>query len=105
MGAMSPPVGRTRRRVQAAKWIALTALLIGLPFAGVALSGKPLEPYLEFPPKAIGEKPGELALSAIAFAAYSLFVGVCTLPVLWRLATTKVDRSTAPARGRFPWWG
>jgi len=105
MSPMSPPVGRTRRRVQAAKWMALTALLIGLPFAGVALSGHPLEPYLEFPPKAIGEKPDELALSALAFAAYAAFIAACTAPVLWRLATAKVETSVAPARGRFPWWG
>ena len=54
---MSTMPNRRRKRVQAAKWIALTALLVGLPFVGVALSGQPLEPYFEFPPRAIGEKP------------------------------------------------
>ena len=29
-----------RRRIQMAKWIALTVLLLGLPFAGVAVTGK-----------------------------------------------------------------
>jgi hypothetical protein len=103
MSPMSPPVGRTRRRVQAAKWIALTALLIGLPFAGVWLSGRPLEPYLEFPPKAIGEKPSELTLSPLAFGAYAAFITAFTVPILWRLATTRAH--AAPPRGRFPSWG
>lgn len=105
MGPMTTPEPRTRRRVQAAKWIALTALLIGLPFAGVAFSGKSLEPYLEFPPKAIGDAPDPLALSRLAFAAYAVFIGVCTLPVLWRLVTAKVESSAPQVAGRFPWWG
>jgi hypothetical protein len=91
--------------VQAAKWVALTALLLGLPFAGVAIAGIPLGPYLEFPPKAIGEKPGELALSPAAFAAYAVFIAACTLPVLWRLATAPAGEPAPPTRGRFPWWG
>ena len=89
-----------------AKWIALTALMVGLPFAGVVLSGKSLDPYLEFPPKAIGEKPTDsLSLSWVAFAIYAVFIGACTVPVVWRLVSTKVPSRSDPPAGRFPWWG
>lgn len=106
MGRMDSGIPRTRKRVQAAKWFALTALLIGLPFAGVLVAGREIEPYLEFPPRAIGEKPTDsLTLSWAAFLAYLVFVVVMTAPIFFRLAATRpVPGGSGPA-GRFPAWG
>jgi len=99
---------RRRRRVQAAKWIALTALLIGLPFAGFWLSGKPIAPLLEFPPKEVGRAPVEMdggEFSWIAFAAYAVFVGAVTLPLLARIAFGGRGAPNAPRAAPFPAWG
>lgn len=105
MAASMTTPGRTRKREQIAKWFALTAILLGLPFAGVAAAGREIAPYLEFPPRAIGEKPTDsLTLSWAAFAAYAVFVGICTLPILWRLAAAPPGTARA-APGRFPAWG
>jgi hypothetical protein len=97
-------VSRRRRRVQMAKWIALTTLLIGLPFAGLAIAGRPLDEYVEFPPKAIGQPPDEpLPMSWVAFAAYTAFVALFVGPVCLRLVSARdVPR---PARAPFPAWG
>lgn len=106
MGPMDSAVPRTRKRVQAAKWFALTALLIGLPFAGVVLAGRPMEPYLEFPPRAIGEKPTDsLTLSWEAFVAYLAFVTLVTAPLLFRLVATLPPPVAPRAAARFPAWG
>jgi hypothetical protein len=94
-----------RRRVQAGKWFALTALLLGLPLVGVVAAGHDLAPYLEFPPRAIGEKPTDsLTWSWVAFAGYAIFVAAFALPLLARLATA--PRGGEPRRlGTFPAWG
>jgi hypothetical protein len=94
------------KRVQAAKWAALTALLIGLPFVGVALSGQSLDPYFEFPPRAIGEKPTDaMTYSWAAFAAYAAFVAAVTLPIAVRFLATRRDADDASSAAPFPWWG
>lgn len=106
MGAMDSGTPRTRKRVQAAKWFALTALLIGLPFVGVAVAGRSIDPYLEFPPRAIGEKPTDaLTLSWAAFLAYLAFVALFTAPIVLRLVATRPTPGTPAPAGRFPAWG
>jgi hypothetical protein len=106
MGQMESGIPRTRKRVQAAKWFALTALLIGLPFAGVVVAGHAIDPYLEFPPRAIGEEPTDsLSLSWPAFLAYLGFVALVTAPIGLRLVATRPAPGSGPPAGRFPVWG
>ncbi len=92
--------------MQAAKWIALTALLIGLPFAGAALSGKRLADYIAFPPKEVGDAPVENgAFWWPAWAAYAAFVAAIALPLVVRALVAGNDAPSAPRAARFPWWG
>ena len=95
-----------RRRVQLSKWIALTALLLGLPLAGVLAAGHELAPYLDFPPRAIGEKPTDaLTWSSAAFAGYAVFVAVVALPLLLRLAFAPRGGTEPRRLAPFPAWG
>jgi hypothetical protein len=107
MSAMPPTeVPRRRRRVQMAKWIVLTAILVGLPFVGAYAAGHPLTDYLEFPPKLIGPRLEENPpLAWLAWIGYAVFIGAVTVPVAWRWLRGAGVAPHAAAAGRFPWWG
>ncbi len=85
----------------AAGWIGGMALLIGMPLLGIRLTGAPLAPYLEMPPRTnfVTHAP----FSWVAFAALALGIACVVGPVITRLLRTP-HRSLRPA-GRFPWWG
>ncbi len=90
--------------LQNALQVALTALLvIGAPLIGLVAAGRPVQPYLEFPPQTrfVTHAP----FSWTAFALIGLLVCVCTWP-LGRLAAGASGK-TAPGirRQAFPWWG
>jgi hypothetical protein len=78
------------------------ALLIGLPLLGVALAGRPLGPYLEFPP--VTRYVVHAPFSWPVFIALSAFTFACVAPFI--IAVLRAPRlpSTAPV-ARFPWWG
>ncbi len=85
-------------------WAALMALLlIGAPLLGLVAAGRPVRPYLEFPPhtRFITHAP----FSWTAFAVIGLLVLVCIWPLV-RLAVGAAG-SPLPSGGRhaFPWWG
>lgn len=85
------------------KLVVLLPMLLGLPLLGVFLSGKPLAPYLEFPPRTLYVR--HAPFSWWAFALYSLFIGSAIFPFLVRLTRPGVP---PPASGQprcFPWWG
>ena len=104
MAPMEADAPRTRKRVQMAKWIALTAVLVGLPFLGAAASGHDVAEYLEFPPKLVGVVPNENApFSWAAFALYAAFIAVFVVPLGMRLLRTGPAAAASP--GRFPWGG
>lgn len=89
------------------------ALVLGLPLLGVWTAGKPLWPYLEFPPRAgyVEHAP----FSWIAFLAVALSIGLTTGPILYRVLTanSRLQHSTLATqdsalrthRYGFPWWG
>lgn len=82
--------------------VPLVLMLVGLPLAGVALAGKPLSPYLEFPPRA--EHVPHLPFSWPAFVITAFLVLLALAPFIARI----VRHAAAPAvvrRGAFPWWG
>lgn len=79
-------------------------LLLGLPLLGIRLSGKPLDPYLEFPP--VTRYVEHAPFSWAAFLGLSLFVAAIIAPFVIRLthgATSPRIRSRA--RRSFPMTG
>jgi len=90
-----------------AGWVGGTALLIGMPLLGVWLSGHPLSPYLQMPPRT----------DFVLHAAFSwpVFWGlaVCIVTTLGlfvvRIIMSNMAWASCPCRekmtGHFPWWG
>ncbi len=79
-------------------------MLIGLPLIGVALAGKPLAPYLQFPPDTtfVVHAP----FSWWVFSALTGAVVACMTPFVYRVihAARQVRNPPIAARA-FPWWG
>ena len=78
-------------------------LLVGAPLVGLLVAGRPLVPYLEFPPQTrfVIHAP----FSWLAFALIGLLVLICTWP-LFRLIGGAAGWASPPAtRHAFPWWG
>ncbi len=79
------------------------ALALLLPLAGAAAIGKPLAPYLRFPPKtpdlphAPFSLPVFLALAALILAA--------AVPLLRRLHSARRKEEPRMPAAPFPWWG
>ena len=78
--------------------------LLGLPLAGVHLAGRPLGPYLEFPPRT-----HQIVHAPFSWLMFTLLAGVilvCISPFVLRLLTSPSrphpDRSQHTT---FPWWG
>lgn len=86
------------------KFLILTAMLLGLPMLGILLAGHPVARYLEFPPESryVRHAP----FSWVAFALYTLFSGVVTIPLILNAAKSKrqIKIELSPTRP-FPWWG
>lgn len=82
---------------------ALAALLLGLPLAGVHLAGRPLAPYLEFPPRT--QDVAQAPFSWIAFSLLAVAILLCVGPFLWRLLAAPARSHSEQAPRSFPWWG
>lgn len=85
-------------------WLALAAASLMLPpLAGLALAGRPLAPYLEFPPRTYPVvQPG---FSWPVFGALAALVVAAVAPLV-SIGLQRQPRAVAtPAAGRFPWWG
>lgn len=79
------------------------ALLILLPLAGVLLAGKPLTPYLQFPPQTRPAAPTPFLWPV--FIAISAFVIASLAPFIIALMRARPQSSAQPQRRVFPWWG
>jgi hypothetical protein len=79
------------------------ALVLLLPLAGAAVAGKPLAPYLEFPPRTpdIRHEPFSLPV----FLGLSLLILAATAPFVRRLIAFRPDAGTHTAPRPFPRWG
>ena len=79
-------------------------LLVGLPLAGIAASGRSLGAYLEFPP--LTQYVRHAPFSWPVFAGMAVLIGAVLAPFLWRIARAWRATSPAPHPVRaFPWWG
>ncbi|HEC13620.1 MAG TPA: hypothetical protein ENI80_10320 [Acidiferrobacteraceae bacterium] len=84
--------------------VSLAILLLGLPLLGVIMAGKPVAPYLEFPPTT--RYVVHAAFSWPVFGGLSLLTLAAVLPfvtVLWR--HRRQTETVKVLVHRFPWWG
>jgi len=89
------------------------ALVLGLPLLGVWLAGKPLGPYLEFPPRTVHAV--HAPFSWMAFLAAGLSIGLTVGPILYHVLTSnsRLRHSTPVTQHSalgtqyrpVPWWG
>lgn len=82
---------------------AAVALVILLPLAGAAAAGKPLTPYLQFPPRTpdIPHAPFSLPV----FLSLALLILATTAPFFRRLFTFRGETVPPSSLRSFPWWG
>ena len=84
--------------------VPLALMLIGLPLAGIVLAGKPLDPYLEFPPRTVHVVHAEF--SWWTFVAIVLFIVVTVFPFINRVARSPASSGDKRVNVTyFPWWG
>ena len=92
------------RTFQGLMLLAVGALLVGAPLAGVWAAHRNLASYLQFPPAAKEEL--HLSFSILAFLALALLVAVPALVFDDRVIRhRKLLPPDPPPAKRFPWWG
>jgi len=89
-------------RLRALLALLAAALVVwGAPLVGLALAGRPLAPYLDFPPRpqAVVHAP----FSWLAFAVFAL--PALAAAALYAAGLARAQPREAPTAQRFPWWG
>ena len=82
----------------------LVLMLIGLPFAGIILAGKPLVMYLEFPPRSV--YVFHAGFSWWLFAATTLLIVAVVFLFLNQVVRFRVSgENNQVSNAYFPWWG
>jgi hypothetical protein len=81
--------------------LAAAIVVWGAPLAGLALAGRPLAPYLEFPPRT--QQIDHAPFSWFAFALISL--PVLAAAALYVVGLARARPRAAPDPRHFPWWG
>ncbi len=89
-------------------FLALAALLLGLPLSGVWLAGADVSSYLEFPPRTRYVRHADFSWPV--FIVLALVILAVVLPFLYRVGRASIrDRTTEPTvpatKPTFPWWG
>ena len=79
------------------------ALVLLLPLAGAAVMGKPLAPFLQFPPKTPDVTHAPFSLPA--FLGLTLLILAATVPLLLRLVSFRGGDGLRQPVLPFPWWG
>ena len=86
------------------KLLVLSAMLLGLPLAGILLTDRPLTLYLEFPPETRFIQ--HASFSWVAFGCYATFIMTVLIFLLSPFQRTQQTFITHLAgRYSFPWWG
>ncbi len=89
---------------RAIKIILLVVLLVGLPILGVALAGKPVAQYLEFPPLTRYVEHAPFSWGVFALLGFGL--GVILAPALFALLGADKPQHVYVLQPKvFPWWG
>ena len=79
------------------------ALVLLLPLAGAAVAGKPLAPYLQFPPKTPDVRHAPFSLPV--FLALALLILAAAIPLFLRLHSSRRKEDPRKPAVPFPWWG
>ena len=82
---------------------ALLALLLGLPLLGVALAGKPVAQYLEFPP--VTSYVEHAPFKWPVFAGLAICILAVVAPFLGRVRSSRQPACPVSSGRAFPWWG
>jgi hypothetical protein len=92
-------------RSRAVQWVVMGIMLLGLPLAGILLAGKPVGPYLQFPP--LTRYVAHAPFSWAVFAFYAAVNMAAVLLIVYLIAigrkrgrSVRIDR-----KYRIPWWG
>ncbi len=84
--------------------VPLGLMLVGLPLVGIIVMGKPLAPYLRFPPTTVAID--HLPFSWWAFCLLAVLVITALLPFVYRIIRkAKQATEIVTAATPFPWWG
>jgi len=79
-------------------------LLVVLPLAGIVAAGKPIGPYLEFPP--VTQYVEHAAFSWPVFIALAMLILAVVLPFIIRVLRSQPRQAATPLLAHpFPWWG
>jgi hypothetical protein len=98
---VGPPKTVMRLRALAALLV-WGALVWGAPITGLMAAGRPVDAFLDFPPRT--QAVAHAAFSWVAFALYALPVVAAIALYGYALAATRFVMGW-PKRGWFPWWG
>ena len=83
--------------------VPLAAMLVGLPLAGVALAGRPISPYLAFPP--VTNFVTHAPFSWSIFISLAVLVSACMTPFIFCLVRNRPQADKASERHhRLEWW-
>jgi hypothetical protein len=88
---------------KAAQLVLIAVLLTGLPLAGVALTGRPIARYLEFPP--VTQYVPHAPFSWPVFFGLAAVILAAAAPAVARLATVRAPDERLAAGQPFPFWG
>ncbi len=84
--------------------VAVMLLLCALPLAGIVTAGKPIGPYLEFPP--LTQYVEHAAFSWPFFIALAMLILAVVMPFVIRVLRSQSRQvATPPLAHPFPWWG
>ncbi len=78
-------------------------LILALPLLGAVVGGKPLPPYLQFPPRTPDIRHAPFSLPV--FLGLSLLFLAATAPFVRRLIAFRPEAGPRKAPRPFPWWG
>ncbi|MFZ5572808.1 MAG: hypothetical protein ACOZF0_20610 [Thermodesulfobacteriota bacterium] len=85
--------------------VVTAVMLVGLPIFGVAAAGKPIGPFLEFPPISRYVEHADFSWGAFLLAALLEILAVLVLLRLVRRGNAVMAQPSPARQFCFPWWG
>jgi hypothetical protein len=98
---LSARKGMANRLIQA---LLLAVMLLGLPLAGVILTGQSVSPYLQFPPETSLVEHAPFSWTVFALLAMAIFAALVPF-LIWCILSTPSRVSFKRVGQGYPWWG